>query len=79
MRKARTYKHYHFSEKDPIISTLYRLVGNRTYREVEALSGVSSITLWHWFRGRTKRPQFATVMAVCKALDVNIKLVRKKK
>jgi transcriptional regulator with XRE-family HTH domain len=31
-------------------------------------SGVSPATIGNWFHGRTRRPQFCTVMAVTKAL-----------
>jgi transcriptional regulator with XRE-family HTH domain len=38
------------------------------HSEISALSGVTASTMHNWFEGKTRRPQYATVMAVVHAL-----------
>jgi DNA-binding phage protein len=78
--KGGTYKlytSYSFIEKDPIIDKLRTVVSDQhaKYSTIEKDSGVSSTTLHNWFKGDTKRPQFATVMAVARALGHDLELV----
>lgn len=56
--------------------TTYRFTSrdHRTFREVSDSSGVSDSTLRSWARGRTRRPQFATVMAVLRACGRDLKI-----
>jgi len=72
------YKNYMFRDKDPIIDQLRTAIEEEemTYAEVSAASGVTVQTLYNWFTGPTKRPQFATVMAVARGIGRNIMLVR---
>jgi DNA-binding phage protein len=74
------YKTYSFKEKDPIIDHMRTIVQDEglKHSEIHALSGVSSTTLYNWFEGETKRPQFATVMAVARSMGYDLKLVSKK-
>jgi hypothetical protein len=64
------YKSYSFVEKDPIIDALRTAVSasKKKYSTLHADSGVSTSTIHNWFHGRTRRPQFATVAAVARAL-----------
>lgn len=64
------YRSYVFKEKDPIIDALRTAYQDSGLglKEVEEASGVKSSTLYQWFLGDTKRPQFATVSAVALAL-----------
>jgi DNA-binding phage protein len=66
------YRTYVFRNKDPIIDKTRTLIAddtmNRSYREISDESGVSHTTLYNWFHGKTRRPQFATVNAVAMAL-----------
>lgn len=78
MPKQRNYKAYPFTGQDPIIEKLRLLVGNKPYSEVAEASGVSSQTLYNWFRWKkVKRPQFAAVVAVAHACGAQITVERR--
>jgi len=64
------YKSYSFVEKDPVIDALRTAVSasKKKYSTIHQDSGVSVSTIHNWFHGRTRRPQFATVAAVTRAL-----------
>ncbi len=64
------YKSYSFVEKDPVIDALRTAVSTskKKYRTISQDSGVAASTIHNWFHGRTRRPQFATVAAVARAL-----------
>ncbi len=71
------YKTYLFRDKDPVIDLL-RTVKDDTKAKVAAMahdSGVSTGTLYNWFSGKTRRPQFATVVAVARAMMATERLV----
>jgi DNA-binding phage protein len=70
MSSLNLYKSYNFVDKDPIIDLMRGLVSEQkaAYARLSYDSGVSEATLRNWFDGKTKRPQFATVAAVMKAL-----------
>jgi transcriptional regulator with XRE-family HTH domain len=68
MSILKLYKSYNFTDKDPVIDKLRGIVGGHKYSEVADKSGVSESTIHNWFHGKTKRPQYATVMAVARAL-----------
>lgn len=71
-------KTYRFKDKDPVIDQLRTALkdSGMSYRELADGSGVTVQTLYNWFDGSTKRPQFATAMAVARALGMDFKLVR---
>jgi transcriptional regulator with XRE-family HTH domain len=71
------YRTYSFVDQDPVIGKLFALVREQdtNLKELSAASGVKLGTINAWFRGRTKRPQHATVVAVARALDRDIALV----
>ena len=64
------YKSYSFVNKDPVIDLLRTAKDDRkvTLEGIHSDSGVSVGTLHNWFRGKTRRPQFATVAAVARAM-----------
>lgn len=70
------YKSYHFKGKDPIIGKLNVIVqgSGEKYKKISDTSGVSTTAIRGWFRGKTRRPQFATVNAVAMALGHELKL-----
>jgi hypothetical protein len=73
------YKSYNFRNKDPIIDEVRTLVNGTSYKEIHNASGVSVTTLHGWFNGKTRRPQYATIMAVVHAVGYRSRLVRSKK
>ena len=79
MTGLRMYKSYSFKDKDPIIDKLRTVIQDAgvSYSEIEAKSGVSVQTLYNWFGGATRRPQFATAMAVARSLGYDLTLVKR--
>lgn len=71
------YKSYNFVDKDPIIDELRTMIQATeiSYKEIERRSGVATATLNAWFKGRTKRPQAATVRAVARCMGADLTLV----
>jgi hypothetical protein len=74
--KLKIYRTYRFIDKDPIIDKMRTVVegSNATYLRIHELSGISTTTLTNWFHGDTRRPQFATLNAVARALDHELAL-----
>jgi hypothetical protein len=66
-RELKLYKSYMFKDKDPIIDAMRTAFADSgdTYSKASELSGVSGTTMSNWFKGKTRRPQFATVAAFC--------------
>lgn len=74
------YKTYSFVDKDPIIDRV-RTAVNDSGESITAIhnkSGVSTACMHNWFKGRTRRPQFATVNAVLRAVDKELRVVSRK-
>jgi hypothetical protein len=72
------YRSYNFVDKDPIIDKMRVMFGDVSYGKVSELSGVSYTTLKGWFDGKTRRPQYATVMAAVHAMGYKITYSRDK-
>jgi len=72
MAQIKVYRNYEFIDKDPVIERVKEMVEKERLLKkpgiVHELSGVSRATLFNWFEGTTRRPQYATVMAVAAAL-----------
>lgn len=77
----RLYKSYSFTDKDPIIDRLRTIIRDEKieHSDLADQSGVSLQTLYNWFHGETKRPQFATVAAVVRSMGYELEVVRGKK
>lgn len=75
----RLYTSYNFVDKDPVIDKMRTLVKREglKYSDIQKLSGVTTSTMHNWFEGKTKRPQYATVMAVVHALGYRAHFLRK--
>lgn len=75
------YRTYMFQDKDPIIDMMRTLAddSSRPYSDISNESGVSKTTLYNWFHGKTRRPQFCTIAAVAGALGKTVGLISKKK
>ena len=76
--KGFTYKSYSFVDKDPIIDEVRGVfqTSGRTYKSIEADSGVTTHTLHAWFDGKTRKPQAATVNAVLRAMGYKLGIVK---
>jgi transcriptional regulator with XRE-family HTH domain len=70
-----------FKDKDPIIDVMRTLAqdSHLPYEVISEKSGVSRATLYNWFHGATRRPQFCTIAAVAGALGKSVGLVPKKR
>lgn len=64
------YKAYSFQDKDPIIDVIRTIKkdAEMTDTEIMAAGGPTATTLRNWFKGHTRRPQFATVAAAASAM-----------
>lgn len=66
--KIKLYNTYLVRDKDPVIDYLRNAkVGIKTSKLARD-SGVSATTIANWFGGKTRKPQFATVVAVARAM-----------
>ena len=72
------YRSYAFVDKDPVIDKIRTVVedSRESYQEIHEASGVSKATLYNWFMGKTRRPQYATINAVARALGHEFTLRR---
>lgn len=68
-RTIQVYRTYNFRDKDPIIDRVRTAVqdSKKSYSDLRDDCGISTSTLSNWFGGKTRRPQFCTVMAVLRA------------
>lgn len=80
-RTIKVYNSYRFVDKDPIIDQIRTIVADsgETYKQIHEDSGVSTATMHNWFLGGTKRPQFASVNAIARALGHELVFVPIKK
>lgn len=64
------YKSYLFRNKDPVIDELRTIKadGQFTDKFISEQSGVSATTLHNWWKGKTQRPQSASVEATGRAM-----------
>jgi hypothetical protein len=68
--KAKLYHSYVFRDKDPVIDYLRtaKAKAGVTDGKIASDSGVSHGTLRNWFVGKTRRPQFATIVAAARGI-----------
>jgi hypothetical protein len=69
--KAKLYTTYMFRDKDPVIDYLREAkarVGISNSKIAKTSVGLSANTLHNWFEGKTRRPQFCTVMAAARGI-----------
>jgi len=78
-KKQKTYLSYSFTGKDPIIERMRGVLAaeKMTYAAAHKASGVATSTLRNWFKGKTRRPQFATIMAAMRGADHDLVVVRR--
>jgi DNA-binding phage protein len=70
MARFGVYPSYLFKDHDPILDKIDTLIADsgQSFAKIERSSGVTVTTLGNWRKRKTKRPQFATVNAVVRAL-----------
>jgi len=75
----RLYNSYNFVDKDPVIDKVRTLIKREGWspKDIHEKSGVSPTTLHNWFEGKTKRPQYCTIMAVVSAMGYRQAFVKK--
>lgn len=76
------YRNYQFMDKDPAIDLARTAIedSGKSYQKIHEGSNVSTTTLYNWFHGKTRRPQFATVASVlltCGITAVNLMELRR--
>ena len=71
-------KSYNFLDKDPAIDVIRTMVqqSSKSYREIHEANGPTPSCLYAWFDGKTRRPQFATLMRATRAIGGDIQFVR---
>jgi transcriptional regulator with XRE-family HTH domain len=78
--RINVYRTYQFKDKDPVIDALRVILEENgldgKHKTVHEISGVSQATLHNWFKGNTKRPQYATISAVSSSLGYETTFVR---
>src|SRR5215467_3375129 len=64
------YRSYVFKDRDPVIDAFVALRADAkmSYAQVRNEGGPSTTTLSAWERGKTKRPQHATIAAAASAV-----------
>lgn len=79
--ELKVYKSYNFIDKDPILDyTRTKVYANGGPSQISKASGVTPTTLYNWYKGKTRRPQFATVAAVllaCGEVHLDLKKIRR--
>lgn len=75
--KIRLYKTYEY-KYDPAIEQVIELMDGSSMKASQAsdLSGVSTSTIRNWVKGKTRRPQNATIEAVGRAAGYGRKWVK---
>jgi hypothetical protein len=73
----RTYK-FSAEEKDPIIDRIRTLMEDEgvNANQVHVASGVAATTIYNWLDGPTRRPQYATTVAVIRSMGYDFAIVR---
>jgi hypothetical protein len=76
----RLYKSYNFRDKDPMIDKVRTVVQDSelSYAKISDKSSVSTGTLYNWFSGTTRRPQFCSMNAVLRCIGHEFVIVRRK-
>ena len=64
------YRAYFFRGADPAIAEVKAFVGGRSMSSIEKDGGPAATTMGNWFKGKTKRPQNATLEAAGRALGM---------
>jgi transcriptional regulator with XRE-family HTH domain len=76
----RLYRSYNFKDKDPVIDRIRTIIRDEglSYKDIHIISGVSASTPKNWLEGETKRPQYASIVAITYALGYKTEFVKTK-
>lgn len=80
MSELKIYRAYSFAGQDPVVARLEAIVDRSglSFQKLSERSGVGASTFASWFRSRkTKRPQFATIMAAARACGHDIQIIER--
>lgn len=71
-----TYR-FRATEKDPIIDAVHTIFNDAgvSITKLHERAGVATTTLYNWFDGPTRRPQYATICACLRALGYDFQIV----
>jgi hypothetical protein len=74
-RGPKLYRAYFFRGVDPAIQQIRQIIndkqqGKPNLAAIEKAGGPTTTTLYNWMRGKTRRPQNATVEAAGRALGM---------
>jgi transcriptional regulator with XRE-family HTH domain len=75
------YPSYLFKDHDPILDAIDTLIADSgwTFGEIAVGSGVTRTTLTNWQKRKVRRPQFATIKAVTRAVGGELRIIYKGK
>lgn len=83
MAVVRVLRTYRWIDKDPVVDELRTMVNDEGLSKrlniVADLASLARTTVHNLFKGETKRPQNATVMAIVTSLGYQRKFVRERK
>src|ERR1700685_2148582 len=73
------YRSYNFLDKDLAIDVVRTMVqqSSKSYKKIYQGGGPTPSTLHNWFDGKTKRPQFCTLIAATRAVGGDVKFVNR--
>ena len=71
------YRSYNFVDKDPAIDVVRTMAqaSKKSYRQIYEAGGPTPSTLYNWFDGKTRRPQFCTLIAAARSTGGDIQMV----
>jgi len=67
---VRTYRAYRFRGSDPAIAEVKDIIGTASLGAIDKAGGPAATTMRNWFKGKTKRPQNATLEAAGRAMGM---------
>ena len=73
----RILKSYNFVDKDPVIDKVRTAVqmSRKSYKQIRAAGGPTPSTLYGWFDGKTRRPQFCTTAATLNSVGGRFEMI----
>lgn len=76
-RSIIVYRSYNFINKDPAIDVVRTMVQQsyKSYSKIHDNGGPTPTTLYNWFDGKTRRPQFCTLIAAARAVGGDVQFV----